>query len=112
MSTEATTNLAAVCERAGAPLKLEHRPIPILVRSHAVGANPVDSKVATRGYAIPNLPSVLGSDIAGTVDAVGASVTLVKPGDRVLAFAAVMINGNPDCGAWQYVRDPLRFRVL
>src|SRR5712664_415205 len=71
-------------------LKIEEipalKPVPtqILVRNHAVGVNPVDtylrSNTDNRG---PKLPYTPGSDAAGVVEAVGAGVTGVKPGDRV-----------------------------
>src|SRR5918994_1003335 len=71
-------------------LKLEEIPAPqpgqgqVLVRNHAIGINPVDtylrSNTDNRG---PKLPYTPGSDCAGVVDAVGADVKSVKPGDRV-----------------------------
>ncbi len=71
-------------------LKLEEVPTPtpsaaqVLVRNHAVGVNPVDtylrSNTDNRG---PKLPYTPGSDAAGVVEAVGADVKSVKPGDRV-----------------------------
>src|SRR5437763_9638 len=71
-------------------LKLEEVPTPqpgqgqVLVRSHAVGINPVDtylrSNTDNRG---PKLPYTPGSDAAGVVEAVGPGVTALKPGDRV-----------------------------
>lgn len=71
-------------------LKLEEVPAPqpgagqVLVRNHAVGINPVDtylrSNTDNRG---PKLPYTPGSDSAGVVEAVGAGVAGVKPGDRV-----------------------------
>src|SRR4029434_7856707 len=71
-------------------LKLEEVPAPqpgpaqVLVRNHAVGVNPVDtylrSNTDNRG---PKLPYTPGSDAAGVVEAVGADVKSVKPGDRV-----------------------------
>src|SRR5215470_1648815 len=71
-------------------LKLAEIPAPepgaaqVLVRNHAVGINPVDtylrSNTDNRG---PKLPYTPGSDAAGVIEAVGAGVTSVKPGDRV-----------------------------
>jgi len=73
-----------------AVLKLEEVPAPqpgagqVLVRTHAVGVNPVDTylraNVDNRG---PKLPYTPGSDAAGVVEAVGAGVTGVGKGDRV-----------------------------
>jgi zinc-binding alcohol dehydrogenase family protein len=53
----------------------------LLVRVHAVSVNPVDTKV--RRNAAADGPKVLGWDAAGVVEAVGADVTLFRPGDRV-----------------------------
>lgn len=71
-------------------LKLEEIPTPkpetgqVLVRVRAVGVNPYDTYMRAGTYAIkPSLPYTPGSDAAGTVEAVGAGVTKVKPGDRV-----------------------------
>jgi len=52
------------------------------VRHHAIGLNFVDVYQRTGLYKV-RLPSGLGSDGAGVVEAVGAGVTHVKPGDRV-----------------------------
>lgn len=62
-------------------------PIPgprdLLVRVHAVSVNPVDTKVRRGSPATGDQPKVLGFDAAGVVEAVGAQVSLFKPGDRV-----------------------------
>lgn len=75
-------------------LKYEDAPRPtaqageILVRVHAAGVNPVDWKVR-EGYLkemMPvQFPLILGYDVAGTVEAVGAGVTEFAPGDAVYA---------------------------
>ncbi len=75
-------------------LKYEEAPRPtpqdgeILLRVHAAGVNPVDWKIR-EGYlkdAFPaQFPLVLGFDVAGTVEAVGAGVTEFAPGDAVYA---------------------------
>lgn len=71
-------------------LKFEEVPTPqpgpnqVLVRTHAVGVNPVDtylrSNADNRG---PKLPYTPGSYAAGVVEAVGSGVTQVKSGDRI-----------------------------
>ncbi len=55
------------------------------VRHQAVGLNFVDVYQRSGLYKVP-LPSGLGSEGAGVVDAVGRGVTLVKPGDRVVYY--------------------------
>ena len=70
-------------------LKYEDVPTPepgpgeALIRHHAVGLNYIDVYFRTGLYKAPNMPLIIGQEGAGTVTAVGAGVTLVKPGDRV-----------------------------
>jgi len=59
-------------------------PGQVRVRLHAVGVNPFDTYMLSGTYAIkPPLPYSPGADGAGVVEAVGAGVTAVQPGDRV-----------------------------
>jgi NADPH2:quinone reductase len=67
------------------------------VRNHAVGLNFIDIYFRTGLYPSPTMPAGLGNEGAGVVEAVGAGVTHVKPGDRV-AYAG---GGN---GAYSEVR--------
>lgn len=56
----------------------------ILVRLKAAGINPIDTKLRSRGTFQPDrLPSILGCDGAGIVEAIGADVTKFKVGDEV-----------------------------
>lgn len=56
-------------------------PRDLLVKIQAISVNPVDSKLR---QAMPTAaPRILGWDAAGTVEAVGADVTLFKVGDQV-----------------------------
>jgi NADPH2:quinone reductase len=52
------------------------------VRHTAVGVNYIDTYHRSGLYKLP-LPTGIGSEAAGVVDAVGSGVTWVKPGDRV-----------------------------
>ena len=71
-------------------MRLEELPTPVTgpeqvrVRVHAAGVNPVDTyiRAGTQGRA-PALPYTPGSDGAGVVEEVGASVTTFAAGDRV-----------------------------
>src|SRR6185437_5654049 len=79
-------------------LKLAEIPVPrpeagqVLVRVHAAGVNPYDTYMRTGTYAIkPPLPYTPGSDAAGVVEAVGAGVSRLKPGDRV--YTATTVTG-------------------
>ncbi|MBK4735005.1 zinc-dependent alcohol dehydrogenase family protein [Noviherbaspirillum pedocola] len=65
------------------------RPTPkageVLVRIFASGVNPIDHKIRTgvAPYAMPELPAIIGTDLAGVVVDVGDGVTDFKPGDEV-----------------------------
>jgi len=70
------------------PLLIEQpaiaKPGEMLVRVIAAGVNPVDAKLRARGTYFPKeLPSVLGCDGAGIVEAVGSEVTHFRPGDAI-----------------------------
>jgi NADPH:quinone reductase-like Zn-dependent oxidoreductase len=64
-------------------------PDGILVRVKAAGVNPVDYKIR-EGYMAAKLPYhfpvILGWDLAGVVEEVGAAVTWFKPGDHVYGY--------------------------
>lgn len=74
------------------------------VRHHAVGLNFIDTYHRTGLYPLP-LPSGIGMEGAGVVEAVGEGVTEVKVGDRV-AYA-----GGP-VGAYAEVRNIPAHRLL
>lgn len=85
---------AIVVEEFGPPesLTVQERPEPepgpgqVRIRVEAAGVNFVDSIMASGGYQFsPRVPYVPGSEVAGTVDAVGEGVDAVAVGDRVLA---------------------------
>src|SRR5271165_781439 len=54
----------------------------VRVKHAAIGVNFIDIYHRTGLYPLP-LPSGLGSEAAGVVEAVGPGVTVVRPGDRV-----------------------------
>ncbi|MEQ5801605.1 NADPH:quinone reductase [Halomonas sp. H10-9-1] len=58
-------------------------PGEVRVANYAVGLNFIDIYFRTGLYPAPSLPSGLGTEGAGVVDAVGEGVTHLKPGDRV-----------------------------
>lgn len=67
----------------------EPLPTEVRVRVHAAGINPVDAKTRRGNHGTSILgapPFVLGWDIAGVVDAVGAGVTAHAVGDRVFGM--------------------------
>ncbi|MCV6546778.1 MAG: quinone oxidoreductase [Cohaesibacter sp.] len=70
-------------------MKLLERDIPavqagqILVRHEAIGVNFIDTYHRSGLYPVPSLPSGLGGEAAGVVEAIGGAVKHVKVGDRV-----------------------------
>jgi NADPH:quinone reductase len=83
---------AMVTPQFGGPDLFEERdvekPYPgpgeVLVRVVAAGTNPVDAKFRAAGDSIGfEAPIVLGADISGVVEEVGAAVTNLAPGDEV-----------------------------
>ena len=80
-------------------------PDEVRIRVAATAFNPVDAGIRG-GYlqaAFPvALPHVPGIDVAGTIDALGASVTGRRAGDRVIAFLPMIADGS----AAEYVVAP------
>ena len=63
-------------------------PGEVLIRVAASGVNPVDTKFRRNGSPIaPELPGILGMDVAGTVEEVGDGVAGFRPGDAVYGCA-------------------------
>lgn len=104
---------AVVIREHGGPevLRLEERDVPepgpgeARVRVRAIGLNHLDVWVrkGVPGHPFP-LPLVPGSDVAGTVDAVGAGARGARPGDRVVVGPGLSCGTCPACRSG---RDPL-----
>jgi len=60
-------------------------PGEVLIKIHASGINPLDTKIwaGAAAHARHPLPAILGIDLAGTVEAVGADVDAFAIGDEV-----------------------------
>ncbi|KVQ54944.1 zinc-binding alcohol dehydrogenase family protein [Burkholderia territorii] len=69
------------------------QPVPgprdLLVKVEAISVNPVDTKVRAPKPQVEQTPRVLGWDAAGTVVAVGAEVTMFRPGDEVFYAGSI-----------------------
>jgi NADPH:quinone reductase len=85
---------AAHIKKTGPPSNIIYGDLPVpeigadqvLVRSKAVAINPIDTYV--RAGLVPlklPVPYIVGSDLAGTIEAVGENVSDFKSGDRVWA---------------------------
>lgn len=96
-----TVSKQLVCLAPGKPAQLAVRPYDVLapgrgqvlVRVEASSVNPIDAKRST-GYGqrvlalkgAGRFPAVLGNDLAGVVESVGAGEAMFKPGDRVFGL--------------------------
>ena len=93
--TNSSIMRAAVLEEYNSALRLMEMARPkaeagqVLVRIKASGVNPLDTKIRTGngGHAKQPLPAVLGVDLAGIVEEVGAGVTGFRIGEEVYGMA-------------------------
>jgi NADPH:quinone reductase-like Zn-dependent oxidoreductase len=68
----------------------------VLIRVHAAGVNPVDWKIR-EGFGKTwglKLPHILGCDVAGVVESVGASASPFRPGDAVYGYTSLRREGT------------------
>src|SRR4030095_5854683 len=104
---KAQTMRAVALDKFGGPetLKVQNLPIPqseaqeVLIRVEAAGVGAWDPFEREGGFVEitgikPTFPYVLGTDGAGTIDAVGKDVNRFKAGDRVYAAALANPKGG------------------
>lgn len=70
-------------------------PHEVLLRQSAIGLNYIDIQHRTGRYKLPRYPSPIGMEGAGAIEAVGAEVAGLKPGDRVV-YSAMPIGAYAD----------------
>jgi len=89
---------AIQCVEWGDPDKLvvSELPLPepgaahVRIRIAAAGVNFPDALIVQKKYQLqPTLPFIPGTEVAGSVDALGEGVAHLKVGDRVIAFVGV-----------------------
>lgn len=89
---------AAVLEEFGQPLSVQELDLAepeageVLVRVEACGVCHTDLYTASGADPSGYVPTVLGHEGAGVVEAIGEGVTLVEPGDHVITLF------SPECG--------------
>ena len=94
--TTTETMKAVRIHKFGGPevLQLENVPRPepgthqVLVRIHAAGVNPVDWKIREGHLGKIPLPSIMGSDFSGEIEALGPDVTEFRVGESVFGSVA------------------------
>jgi S-(hydroxymethyl)glutathione dehydrogenase/alcohol dehydrogenase len=93
---------AAVLREINTPLEIEDiqhgdpAPREVLIRTVAAGVCHSDLHFQNGSYPHP-LPSVLGHESAGVVEAVGSDVTYVKPGDHVITCLSAFCGHCEPC---------------
>jgi NADPH2:quinone reductase len=93
---------AYVLPAFGAPDAFEERDVPtpepgpneLRVRVHATSVNPLDTRVRADGEGLVDPPAILGYDVSGVVDAVGAGVNRFEPGDEVFYTPELFEQGS------------------
>jgi NADPH:quinone reductase len=100
---------AAFLEATGAPDVIHYgelpRPVPqsgeVLVRVKAAALNPIDAYIRGGVVQMPlPRPFITGSDVAGTVEAVGAGVKRFKIGDRVWGSNQGLLGRQGSCAEY------------
>lgn len=74
--------------------KPEPKADEVLIKTVAVGLNPVDYKIIEDRVAAWSFPHTVGLDVAGTIEAVGVNVSKFKVGDRVAGHCDLAKNGT------------------
>ncbi len=89
--------------RPGGPEVLRYQPCEapapgsgeVLIRQTAVGLNYIDIQHRSGRYPLPAYPSPIGTEAAGVVEAVGAEVAELSPGNRV-AYSSLPVGAYAD----------------
>ena len=66
----------------------EPKPGEVLIRAHSIGVGIPDTNIRAGTYSwMPPLPAIPGTELAGTIEKVGAGVTKRQVGERVYTTA-------------------------
>jgi NADPH:quinone reductase-like Zn-dependent oxidoreductase len=94
--TTTETMKAVRIHKFGGPEVLQFEDVPrpepgarqVLVRVHAAGVNPVDWKIREGKFGKIPLPSIMGSDFSGEIEALGPDVAEFRVGELVFGSVA------------------------
>lgn len=110
-STKMPSNTAAWVKRKNQPLEIRPsdyvspREDEIVIKTKATAINPVDVEIQKHGsemFPWMKFPHICGSDVAGEVVEIGASVVHCKVGDRVMGLTLSMTEGPANGGFQTY----------
>ncbi len=111
---------AAYLNNTGAPDVLQYGDLPtpapkpgeILIRVAAAALNPIDTYVRAGGVAMKlPMPFITGSDVAGTVEAVGAGVKRFKVGARVWGSNQGLLGRQGSCAEYVCAHEDWFFPI-
>lgn len=106
---------AAYLEAPGAPDAIRYGELPtptpgtgeIRIKVGAAALNPIDTYVRSGMIPPKPLPLITGTDVAGTVDAVGAGVKRFKVGDRVWGSNQGLLGRQGSCAEYVCATEEL-----
>ncbi|KAF4616910.1 hypothetical protein D9613_008398 [Agrocybe pediades] len=87
------TQQALILEGPSGPFSMGEVPVrgpapgEVLIKIHSAALTPADWKIPKYQIMVQEFPAILGSDIAGEIEAVGEGVNNFKKGDRVFCQA-------------------------
>jgi len=88
-SDNSRTQKALILKGPSGPFEMREVPVStpgkgeILINIQSAALTPADWKIPKYQIMVEEFPAILGSDIAGVVEAIGAGVNNFKKGDRV-----------------------------
>lgn len=101
------SNRAAFVESAKGAIIVRDADVPepeekeVLIKVQACAIQPADAKVAKLAIMPMEYPVVLGSPVAGVVEALGSSVTKVAVDDRVVCGTKIFVGKKAKYGGLQ-----------
>nr|ANM86638.1 putative alcohol dehydrogenase [Cladonia uncialis subsp. uncialis]AUW30841.1 putative alcohol dehydrogenase [Cladonia uncialis subsp. uncialis] len=100
-------NVAAWIRAPKADLEIDEAPYnepgpgEILIRNEAIAIQPLDASVRKAAYMPIPYPFILGSNVAGTIEAIGPGVEDFKIGERVVSSTPTYVTKETKWGGWQ-----------
>jgi hypothetical protein len=64
----------------------------VIIRTEAVGLNPIDWKSVDYNFCLPEFPWITGREMSGVVEEIGSEVTIFRVGQRVWTSKLYLIS--------------------